>query len=200
MCGSSLVTGSAKWGLEGGNGIYWVLPNGSKGGYLGPPPWDCAFLLGRKNGSWGQFHQLAYSKLLCVQMIWPLTSISPTKLCPTLRAHSTRSYPKFYAVHSMLCVSKISVNPWASARRARGGLEKSLRTPMRKSTGAKADHRTLMKLTPDPWVPSTSPGSQSMWHRRGCCGCFCGLSSGVGYPRKCFCCLKSVIEVTLKDI
>jgi len=110
MCGSSLVTGSAKWGLEGGNGIYWVLPNGSMGGYLGPPPWDCAFLLGRKNGSWGQFHQLAYSKLLCVQMIWPLTSISPTKLCPTLRAHSTRSYPKFYAVHYMLCVSKISVN------------------------------------------------------------------------------------------
>ena len=41
---------------------------------------------------WGHFQQHAYAQLLRAQMLWPSTSISPTKLGLTLTVFSTRNY------------------------------------------------------------------------------------------------------------
>jgi len=80
----------------------------------------------KRQQSWGQFHKHAYAKLLQVQMLWRLTSISPTILGPTLPVNSTRCYAQL--LHTMLY--------------------DLCQKDERKSTGTKAAHRRLMKLTP----------------------------------------------------
>ncbi len=60
--------------------------------------------------NWGQYHQHAYVQLLLAQMIWHLTSISPTILCPTLPLQLIRNYAQIYNVRSKLCARMISVN------------------------------------------------------------------------------------------
>ena len=56
--------------------------------------------------SWGQFHQHVYAQLfLHTQMLRRSTSISPTKLCPTLPVRSSRSYTQL--LHSMLYTSGV---------------------------------------------------------------------------------------------
>jgi len=81
---------------------------------------------------------LFYNQLFGTQMLGHSTSISPTILCPCLPEQSTRSYVL------LLCCMLYAVCQWDQHK-----------------SGAKAAHRTFVKLTPDEHLRPSPPSSSS---------------------------------------